>query len=215
MVDLVTEELLGAQESVSNISLAGAIYDDVGGSTKRITGIRAVSNQTATQTFQGLASNDIVSEDGTKVWTGKGSAVATPISLDQIRIMKTAAAYGRGKMAEPDLMSTTETLFNTIRNILQVQQRFTSEGSKPVKAGFTGVHFEGTDIFPDRFCPSGDAALINSKHWGWAVHSKGMFMRSPWEYIQGSARDKTLKIFFDGNTICDNRRAHYYHSNLT
>jgi hypothetical protein len=213
LVDLTTEELYGAQESITEL-LAESIYDDSGGSAKIITGVRAVSNTDADVEFQGLTSNQVISDDGTQVWTGKGSSTETNISLDQIRTMKTAAAFGKGKMDEPDFMSTTQTLFNTIRNILQVQQRFTSEGSKPVKAGFTGVHFEGTDIFPDKFCPSGDAALINSKHWGWAVHSKGMFQRSPWEYIQGSARDKTLKIFFDGNTVADNRRAHYYHSNL-
>lgn len=214
LVDLATEELFGAQESVRDV-LASSIYDDAGGAANRLDGLRACCNTTATTAYGNYASNDIVSSDGTKVWTGKGSSTTTVLSMDQIRTMKTAAAYGKGKMAEPDLGVTDETNFNTIRNILTVQQRFTTEGSKPVKAGFTGVHFEGTDIFPDRYCPASAMGLINSKHFGFAVHKKGLFQRTPWRYIQGSAEDKTMKIFFDGNAISDNRRAQYWHSDIS
>ncbi len=212
-INLVTEELHGMQESLRDI-LAGSLYDGPIGSTDRLTGIGAACDTDPTVAYGKYSADEIVSEDGTKVWIGKGYSDETVVSLGGIRDMKAEADYGKGKTDEPDLMATTKAIFNSIRNQLQVQQRFTTEGSKSVKAGFTGVHFEGTDIFPDRYCPPKNAALLNSAHIGFAVHKKGNFVRSPWRYIQGSAEDKTIKVYFHGNLICDNRRAHYYHSNL-
>lgn len=212
-INLVTEELYGAQESLTK-DLAGAIYDEVPENNERLTGLGAVCNSDSTVPYGKYSADDIVSEDGTKVWLGKSASDAQIITLDLIRQMKSEADYGKGKVDEPDLMATTKTLFNVVRNILQVQQRFTTEGSKPVKAGFTGVHFEGTDIFPDRYCPEKNGYLLNSHHIGMAVHKKGMFKRTPWRIIQGTAEDKSMKIYWDGNLICNNRRAHYRHSNL-
>jgi hypothetical protein len=107
-----------------------------------------------------------------------------------------------------------EALFNVILDLLQVQQRFT-ESKETVNAGFTGLKFEGKDIFPDDFCPSGTVAAINSNHIGFAVHPEGYFMRSPWKVIPDSAEDKTMKIYFDGNTIVNNRKAHKVRQGIT
>lgn len=216
MVDLVTEELEGAQESLRDI-LATSLYSGLEGDSENLTGINSITDTTATTNYAGYASNDIVSEDGTKVWTGKGSSTTTALSLAAIRTARTAAAYGKGKKLQPDLIATDEANYNTILGILQVQQRFT-EGVKTAKVGFDGIHFEGSDIFPDRYVTknaSSNMYLLNEKHVGFAVHKKGMMVRTPWEFIAGSARDKTLKILFDGNFICNNRRANYRLSDIS
>ncbi|MCG7854193.1 MAG: phage major capsid protein [Methanosarcinaceae archaeon] len=213
LINLTSEELEGGQESLRDI-LATSFYTGTEGDASNLTGLNAVCDTTATTNYGGFCSNDIVSQDSTQVWAGLGSSSATVMSLSALRDIKTASAYGKGKMAQPDFMATTEALYDVLLNILQVQQRFT-EGVKPAKAGFSGVHFEGTDVFPDRYCPASNLYAINSKHVGFAVHSQGLFQRTPWEFIAGSARDKTMKIFFDGNAVCNNRRANYRHSSLS
>ena len=213
MINLLTEELEGAQESLRDV-LATSYYIGLEGDSENLTGLNSVCDTTSSTNYGGYASDDIVSADGTKVWTGKGSSTSAVISLNLLRTIKTASAYGKGKMSQPDLMSTTEAIYDKILDILQVQQRFT-EGTKTAKAGFTGLNFEGTEIFPDRYCPSGNLYALNTKHVGFAVHKKGLFQRTPWEFIAGSARDKTIKIFFDGNAVCNNRRANYRHSAVT
>ena len=65
------------------------------------------------------------------------------------------------------------------------------------------------------YCPSGHLFLLNSKFYGFAVHQKGFFSRGPWRVVQDSPEDKTMKIYFDGNTVCSNRKAHIGHSNLS
>lgn len=214
-IKLINEELYGMQEQL-RLDLANAIYNEASTPTsKEMDGLGAPTDTDATTAYAGYSSNDIVSADGTKVWTGLGDDTAQPISLALIRDAKSIADHGTGKMDEPDFMATSKVLYNHIREVLTVQQRFTKEGSEPVKAGFTGVHFEGTDLFPDRYCPDGNAYLLNSQHIGFAVHKQGMFQRTPWRMIQGSAEDKTIKNYFDGNLICDNRRALYRFQNLT
>ncbi|MBC8318447.1 MAG: phage major capsid protein, partial [Desulfobulbaceae bacterium] len=173
LINLVSEELEGAQESLRDI-LATSIYNGLEGDSENLTGLNSVCDTTATTNYGGYASNDIVSADGTKVWTGKGSSTTTVLSLGALRDIKTAAAYGKGKMARPDLMATDEANYDILLNILQVQQRFT-EGVKTAKAGFSGVHFEGTDVFPDRYCASSNLYALNTKHVGFAVHKNGFF----------------------------------------
>jgi len=213
LINLTTEELEGAQETLRDI-MATSLYNGLEGDDENLTGLNSTCNTTATTNYGGYASNDIVSDDGTKVWTGLGSSTTTTLSLDAIRDLRTAAAYGKGKSAKPDFIATDETNYDTILSILQVQQRFT-EGTKTAMAGFSGVRFENCDIFPDRYCSSSNMYGLNSKHVGFAVHKNGLFQRSPWEFIAGSGRDKTLKIFFDGNFVCNNRRANYRLSDVS
>ena len=213
MIDLAMEEIIGAQESLRDI-MGTSIYLGTEGDSDNLTGLNAICDTTATAAYAGYASNDIVSADGTKVWTGKGSSSATNLTLAALRDIKTASAYGKGKQAQPDFMATSEANYDTLLNILQVQQRFT-EGIKTAKAGFSGVHFEGTDVFPDRYCAASNLYAINSKHFGFACHTNGKMVRMPWEYIAGSARDKCMKILFAGNVVCNNRRALYRHSSIS
>lgn len=213
-VNLMTEELYGAQESLTQL-LANSLFDDADGSTERLTGLRALCNETATLEYGNVAENDMVAADGTKPWEGKTTSTATTVTLNVIRTLRSAADYGTGKQDEPDLGITTKTIYNIIKDILQVQQLFTTEGSKPVKAGFTGLHFEGMDIYPERYCPSGHFFGINSNHFGAAIHQKGNFVPTKWSVIEGSPEDKTMKILFDGNLICNNRRAHHCYSALS
>lgn len=214
LINLTTEELLGAQESLRDL-MATSLYTGLEGDSSNLTGLNSLTNTTATTAYGGYASNDIVSADGTQVWTGKGSSTTTVISLPALRDIKTAAAYGSGKNTRPDLMATSEANYDTILNIIQIQQRFTADGVKTAKVGFNGVHFEGTDIFPDRYCPASNVYAINSDHVGFVVHKDADFMKSPWEFIAGSARDKTMKILWGGNMVANNRRAHYRHSAIS
>lgn len=211
-VQLATQRLSGAQKSLTKL-LASAMYDLPSGSASRLTGLRACCHETATLAFGGIAEDDLVAADGTKPWEGRMDSATTVVTLNMLRTGATSAKIRDGKGGKPDLVVTTETNFNIISDILQVQQRFT-EGKETVKAGFTGLHFEGKEIFPDDFCPTNHLFLINSNHIGFAVHQDGYYMRSKWKVIPDSPEDKTLKIYWDGNTIVNNRKAHQGYSAL-
>ena len=215
MINLVTEEVAGAQMSITKL-LADSQFDlPSGASTKRLTGMRAALNENADLEYGDLTENEVMAVDGTKPWEGKMEAAGTVITLDVIRNGRSDADGGMGVQDEPDLIIQTKALYNKTKSLLQAQQRFTTEGAKTVKAGFTGVYFEGADLYPERYLPADHMLMINSQHWGYAVHQKGLFVRTPWSVIEGSAQDKTMKILFDGNQVCNNRKVHKGWSNCT
>ncbi len=212
-VQLVTQRVAGAQKSITKL-LAESIYDAAGGNTNRLTGIQACCAATTNVPYGGIAENDLVSQDGSKMWKGLINSVSAPMSLSIIRNMSSTAKLRDGEGGKPNLFVTTETLFNVILDILQVQQRFTASVDM-AKVGFTGLVFENKQVFPDDFCPDGLMCALNTNHIGFAVHPEGYFMRSSWKVIPDSAEDKTMKIYFDGNLIVNNRKAHMIQTGIT
>lgn len=213
VVELAMDEIETAQMSLTKV-LAQSIYDLPGSGTDRLTGLRAMCHETASLEYGGIAEDDLAAEDGTKPWEGKVDSTTEGISLSIIRDMATTAKIRDGRFGKPDIGVMPETLFNIIVDTLTVQQRFVNS-AETAKAGFTGVEFEGKILTPDDYCPSGWAFLLNTKHVGFAVHTKGFFTRGPWRVVEDSPEDKTMKIYFDGNLVCSNRKGHIAHSNLS
>lgn len=212
-VQLVQQRVAGSQKSLTKL-LADSIYDLPSGADARLTGIRACCNETSTLAYGGVAEDDLVAQDGTEPWEGKMTSTDTDLTLNALRTARSAAKLRDGAKGKPDLVVTTETNFNSLNDILQLQQRFTKEGES-VKAGFTGIWFEGMDIFPDDYCPASHMFWLNSNHIGFAVHKNGYYLRSKWKLIPDSAEDKTMKIYWDGNLIVNNRKAHIGYSSIS
>lgn len=212
-VSLVQQRTAGAQKSLTKL-LAGSIYDGPGGDSSRLTGLKACCEETTTTPYGQIQEAELVSADGTTPWEGKRVTTATTLTLNVIRTAASAAKIRDGRGGKPNLMVTTETLFNIIADILQVQQRYV-DGKMTVKAGFVGLHFEGKDIFPDDFCPASHGFLLNSNHIGFAVHQNGYYMRSRWKVIPDSPEDRTMKIYWDGNLVVNNRKAQICYSALS
>jgi hypothetical protein len=68
-----------------------------GGDSKRLTGLLACCNETATLAYGGKAENDIVAVDGTKPWEGKVNSDGGSISLPKIRTACSTAKLRDGK----------------------------------------------------------------------------------------------------------------------
>lgn len=212
-VQLTVSKVAGAQKSITK-TLADSIYDLPGGDAARLTGLRACCNETTSTSYGDIAEADLVAADGTKPWEGKMTSTTTSITLAILRTGRSAAKIRDGRYGKPDLVVTTETNYNVIADILQAQQRFT-DGKETVKAGFTGLWFEGMEIFPDDYCPSSHMFWLNSIHLGFAIYKNGMFVRTPWGKIENSPDDKTMKIYWDGNMVCNNRKAHIGYSAIS
>ncbi len=212
-VDMVADRLDSAQKQIAK-DASGSIYASAGGGTSQFEGLRALCNATTSNKYGDIAEDDLVSEDGTKPWTGRTSSTSTVMGLSVIRTARRTAKLRDGANGKPDLFVTTETLYDALESILQVSQRFT-EGVKTAAAGFTGLVYQNCEIFPDDFCPSGYGFALNSAHIGFGVHVDGNLMRLPWANIPESAGDRTMKILLDAALICNNRKGHYSYSALT
>lgn len=212
-VQLVTQRLGGAQKSITSV-LAGSIYDDLTGSSNRLTGLKACCNATTGSPYGAIAEDDMVAADGTKPWKGRRDATGYVIALSLIRNLATTAKIRDGANGKPNLVVMQEVLWNVLVDILTVQQRYV-DSSETANAGFTGLRFEGKDIFPDDYCPSANIFEVNSAHTGFAIHQSGYFMRTKWKVIPDSPEDRTLKIFWDGNLVVNNRKGNICATDIT
>ena len=213
-IDLLVQKVEAGQKQLSK-TLAGSLYDAPGGSAARLTGLRALCNETTTTAYGNIQEADLVSDDGTTPWEGKMYATAETIKLDTYRDLKRKAKVSDGPKGKPNFCVTTETLWNTTESILSVQQRFVKEGAETAKAGFSGIYVAGMEVFPDDYCPASHIFALNENYIGFAIWRQGNFYRMPWAIIEGTAGDQTTKFLFDGNLICSNRKAHQGYSNVS
>ncbi len=224
-VQLVTQKVAGAQKTARKI-IASAIYGNNSDTDKNITGLVKCCFGSTSIAYGGIIETDLVASSATSPgspsstlypWHAAGTTTTEAIGLAVIRTLRSSAKISDGPGGKPDIGVTTEALFNIVSGILQVQQRF-QEDKDVTKAGFTNLVFDGMTIAVDDYAPSGDFFALNSKHYGWAIHQTGFFERTPWGDLSNSMSGvaaKTMKIFWDGNQVVDNRRAHAGHSNLS
>jgi len=212
-VKLITQRVAGAQKTITKL-IASSLYDAYTGNSNRLDGLQACCSETTSQKYGNIAEDDLVAADGTKPWEGKTTTTSESISLAVLRTLASNAKIRSGKGGKPDIIVTTETLWNEVADLLEVQQRF-KEATEVADAGFTGLIFEGKKVVADDYCPSGYAFGINTNYWGFAVHEDGLFMRTKWKVIPDSPEDKSLKIYFDGNQVVSNRKSIIAHSNLS
>ena len=211
-VQLVTAKVKNAQKTCRN-KIAKQIYSAGGDGATGLTGALSMCSEASTVPYGSLTEDGLVSADGTKPWEGITNSTGGVISLDIIRGFSSQAKIHDGIDGKPNVGVTTETLFNKVKSLLQAQQRFVEE-KDIVKAGFRNIVFEGMLIAADDYIPSGDMLLINGNHYGFAIHAKGYFARTAWHDLAGPA-GQTMKIFWDGNIICNHRRAHVLGTGLT
>lgn len=214
-VQLVTSKLANAQKTIAWY-LANDIYTGNGDNAAGLTGLLNLTDATNTTVAYGnIAQADLVASDGSYPWRANRTTTTEGISLAVIRTLRTSAKIYDGPNGKPDVGLTTEALFNIVSGILQTQQRFTQD-TETANAGFQNIVFEGMIIAADDYCPSGDFFALNSKFIGYAIHRDGYFVRSPWaDLITANLVAKSMKIFWHGNLVCNNRRAHALHTNLS
>jgi hypothetical protein len=166
-----------------------------------------------TNPYGGIAEQDLVAADGTTPWSAKNITAAEAISLAVLQNMRSLAKIRDGQDGKPNVSMTTETLYNKVSAIMQVQQRFTTDADT-AKAGFTHLVYESMILAADDFCPAGMLFSLNTKYIGFAIHQKAFFARQPWMDLDGPM-GRSMKILWSGNLICSNRKAHAAHTNLS
>lgn len=213
-VQMVTQKIEAAQAQCTK-HLATQLYSSASDTANELSGLLSLCFGGTSTQYGGITPTDLVTADTTYPWASVNTTTTEGISLAVIRTLASSAKVNDGAKGKPDIGVTTETLFNIISGILQVQQRFTVD-TDTAKAGFTHLVFEGKIIAADDYGPSGYLFLLNSNYVGFAIHRDGFFARTPWgDLIVTGTVARSMKIFWDGNFICSRRKAHAGHNNLS
>jgi len=211
-VQFVTQKLETAQRTCASW-LAATLYSAAGDEAPTLTGLRALTSPDADTPYGGIAENDLVAADGTKPWKGLTNDAAAAMSLEALQELRSLAKVSDGRDGKPGVAVTTETLYNKVSRILQVQQRFVTDDGV-ASAGFSHLVYEGMVLAADDYCPAGHCFAVNTNYLGFAIHQNGFFARQPWVDLAGPA-GRSMKILWHGNLIASNRKAHACHANLS
>lgn len=174
--------------------------------------------------------NQMFFADGTgnsgKNWNGLGNIVEANVALGGIdptvtgnefwrsyeentagalTLLQMATAYNSVSVGNdhPDLILTTQTLFEKYESLLQPQLRYTD--TKTAEAGFQNLLFKGAPIMYDVHAPAGTMYFINSKYLKLVGHSDKWFAQT--EFVRPENQDARFALIMCyGNLVCSNRK---------
>jgi hypothetical protein len=206
-VDMVVSKLGAGQRSMEEDQADGLYSDGTGNSSKDLDGLLALFNTTSATKYGDIA------EDDMSVWNPLTSSTSTPITSAALRAGRTSAKIGDGIKDKPDMIIMYDTIVDAWLNQLQAAQRM--ESPQAAKAGFSGVHMlDQAEVWADGKCPSAAGFWLNSRHWGFVIHKKANYVRTPWK-VPTNQVTKSMQYLWKGNMVCTRRNAHYYMSALT
>lgn len=123
------------------------------------------------------------------------------LSLGVINRMITRTTRGSDR---PDLIVTTDVLWDSLWELLQQQQRY--EAVRVADTGFDEIRFRGRSVIYDDDCPEGHMYFINSKYLQLRPHVEYKnFKDSGWKKPVNQAA-AVMQIFWMGNLTSSNCR---------
>lgn len=160
VIDHVKSEMEAAEEDIKD-SFATGIYS-AGSDSKEIDGARiflSISN-----TYGGI------SQSANSWAQAKIDSSTTTLTLAKMQERYEAASEPPIK---PNLITTTETLFNAYHALLTPIQRFAD--SQTADAGYHNLLFRGAPVMEDSYCPSSHMVFWNMKYLKLISHSDRKF----------------------------------------
>ena len=122
-----------------------------------------------------------------------------------LTLLQMATAYNTVSVGNdhPDVILSTQTLFEKYESLLQPQLRYTD--TKTADAGFQNLLFKSAPIMYDVHCPAGTMFFLNSKYLTLVGHSGKWFTQT--EFVRPEDKDaRYALIMCYGNLTVRNRK---------
>jgi hypothetical protein len=213
--DLVSDEMDEADMAAADIMGTMFFGDGAGNGGKDLTGLRAaIDDGTSYGTYGGItrASTDVIGSPGYAV-QGNINTGGAVFSLSNMNTYFTQAVIGNER---PDLILTTQALWNKWWERAQPAQRFAANesGNRMAGLGFGAINFNGADVVVDSHCQSGYVYFINTKFVKLVVHSKRLFAPTGWKYpINQDAA--VQQLLFAGELVVSSPRMQVLATSIT
>lgn len=194
---ILSTRMRTAEKTLRNL-LGQGIYSD-GSFPKSITGVRAMVTGT------GVVYGNI-DKTTNSWWRSQIDSTSTLANLaadTDLSILRTLMGSATEDADSPNLITTTQTIYNTIYGLLPPLQRFGSGAM--ADAGFKSLLFEGRPIVVDSHCPTGFLYMLNTDFIDFITHEDENFR---WEPFQKPIKQagRTGIIYWAGNLTGSNCR---------
>jgi len=135
---------------------------------------------------------------GNEFWRSYVNANSGTLSLTNMATAYNTVSVGND---HPDMILTTQTLYQKYEALLQPQLRYTD--TKTADAGFQNLLFKAAPVVYDVHCPAGYMYVLNSKYLSLVGHSGKWFAQT--EFVRPENLDaRYALIMCYGNLTCRN-----------
>jgi len=196
---LLTSKMKIAEKTMRNL-IAQGIYSD-GSDSSGITGLRAMVTGTGT-TYGNI------SKTNNDWWR---SQVFTDTTLTIFLMRQLMGLLTEGSDT-PNMIVSTQAIYDLYYNLLQPHQRFASE--QMAKGGFTSIMFEGRPVVVDSHCPVANMFFLNTDYIDFVSHEDENMRFEPFRKPHRQA-GRSAFIFWFGNLTGSNCRFQGRFSALT
>ena len=105
---------------------------------------------------------------------------------------------------QPDLIVTTQAIYDAYETSLQANKRFA--GSDDIaNAGFDSLRFKGASVVVDSHCPAGQMYFLNTNYLDFKCHQDRNFAFEDFKRLEGSDNLQS-RVFWMGQLVCSNPR---------
>ena len=192
IINLLEAKIMQAEESMREGFNRMFYADGTGNSGKDWNGLGNIVE--ASGTVGGI--NRATS--GNEYWRSYEENTATALTLAQLATGYNSVSVGND---HPDMVLTTQTLFEKYEALLQPQLRYTD--TKTADAGFQNLLFKAAPVVYDEHCTAGVVYFLNSKYLTLVGHSAKWFAQT--EFVRPEDLDaRYALIMCYGNLTCRN-----------
>ncbi len=200
IINLLEAKIMQAEESMREGFNQMFFGDGTGNSGKNWNGLGNIIERG--NTLGGIDSSVVSTPTvvGNEFWNSYEENTAGALTLLQMATAYNSVSVGND---HPDLILTTQTLFEKYESLLQPQLRYTD--TKTAEAGFQNLLFKGAPIMYDVHAPAGTMFFINSKYLKLVGHSDKWFAQT--EFVRPENQDARFALIMCyGNLVCSNRK---------
>jgi len=169
IIDLLEAKIMQAEESLREGFNRMFFADGTGNGGKDWNGLGNLIE--SGNTVGGINS---ASGQGNDWWRSYEQNTAGALTLAQMATAYNSVSVGND---HPDMVLTTQTLFEKYESLLQPQLRYTD--TKTADAGFQNLLFKSAPVVYDVHAPAGTMFFINSKYISLVGHSEKWFANTP------------------------------------
>jgi hypothetical protein len=192
IINLLEAKIMQAEESMRESFNQMFFADGTGNSSKDWNGLGNLVE--SGNTVGGINSSTY------SWWASKEDNDAVALSLADMSSLYNSVSVGND---HPDLLLTTQTLFEKYEALLQPNLRYTD--TKTADAGFQNLLFKASPVMYDVSCTAGVMFFLNTKYLTLVGHSAKWFQQT--EFIRPEDLDaRYALIMCYGNLTCRNRK---------
>jgi hypothetical protein len=193
IIDLLEAKIMQAEESLREGFNQMFFGNGTGNSGKDWNGLGNLVE--SGNTVGGIDSSAV----GNEFWRSYEENTAGALTLLQMATAYNSVSVGND---HPDVILTTQTLFEKYESLLQPQLRYTD--TKTADAGFQNLLFKSAPIMYDVHAPAGTMFFLNSKYIKLVGHSDKWFKQT--DFVRPENQDARFALIMCyGNLVVSNR----------